>query len=158
MPISSKEVIELTPHADRFRARFKYTLDDGRVLLRGPIFVRDSAAATARLNAMADDVLRNIQSHDASEAVRAGKLTAHKQATTDQVRYQFMQEGFDDVEPYKAYLRMKDIGPLLDSIGRTNEQYADAFGITVRNVEKLRARWVELKANSAIYEAYAGVI
>ena len=157
MSITNQEVLDLTPHSGRFRARFKYTFNDGRVAIRGPMFVADSNYADSKLADMAPDVLIAMQKQDASEAVGLGKLESHKQATLAQVQYQFIREGFDSSEPYKAYLKMKDVAPALLSLGYTNEQYAVALNTTVEDVEGARARWEELEVNAVTLAAYAEI-
>lgn len=157
MPIVNQEVVDLTPHSGRFRARFKYVFDDGREVIRGPIHVTDSNAADTKLVDMVPDVLVTMQKQDASEAVRLNKLEAHKQATLAQVQYQFIREGFDSTEPYRAYLKMKDVAPALLSLGYTNEQYAVALNTTVEDVEGARARWEELEVNAVTLAAYAEI-
>ena len=156
--ISSKEVSDLSPHSGRFRARFSYTLDDGRVLTRGPSFVADSAEADAKLIALESDVLANVQNQDASEAVRLGSYTLHKEASENQVKYAWLLTGYEAETHVEAYAQIKDLAPAMLSLGYTDEQYASAFNTTVEEVVNIKAYWSFLDANSAAILAYGALV
>lgn len=158
MPIASQEILELTPHTGRFRARFRYTFDDGREALQGPIFVADSSDANTKLVDMAPSVLTQVQEFDADEAVNLDQTGQANEATEARVRFQYIKRAFAADEPYKTYMKLKKVAPALIALGYTNEQYASYLGASVSMVVKFKQRWQELNANSEIYEAYVGVL
>jgi glutamate synthase domain-containing protein 3 len=157
MPIASSETTDLSPRRGGYRARFAYTLTDGRVITRGPINVADNDAAETKRVELENSVLASVQKRDAQEAVKAGVQSAHKEATEAQVLYAWLLAGFDEEEHYKAYHFMKDIGPSLLSLGYTDEQYAVMLNTTVEDATASREYWEFLDANSATILAY-GVI
>lgn len=158
MIVSSKAVIILQKES-RYKAELQYTLDDGRVIERGSgIFVASQKEADKLLADRAPLILEKIQKSDALEAVQSGISSAHKQATLTQVQYAWLKAGFDEQEPYKSYLLMKDVAPALLALRYTDEQYAAAFNATVEEVQNAKNKWTVLSADAATLTAYAGVV
>ena len=158
MPIASQEILELTPHSGRFRARFRYTFTDGREILQGPIFVAGNDSAGSKLISMASGVLAQVQEFDADKAVNLDQTGQANEATEARVRFQYIKRAFAADEPYKTYMKLKKVVPALIALGYTNEQYASYLGTSVSMVVKFKQRWQALNADSEIYEAYAGLV
>lgn len=158
MPIASQSISEISPHSGRYRARFSYTLDDGRKIERGPVHVASVADANSVLISEAAKVLAGVQSLDASSAVDQDIDADHLEATQAQVRLAYILDAFQQDEPYKTYRLLKRVVPSLVALGYTDEQMANYLGTTVDNVIKFKTRWQALNANSAIYDAYIGVL
>jgi len=137
------------------RARFMFTLSDGREILRGPVAVSSESDAEARRVQMESDVLESIQNHDAAEAVIINVKTAYKLATAEQVQYAWLKSGFDEDEHYKAYEKLKDIGPVLINLGLTDEELAGLFGVPIEDATATREYWEFLDSNKIAIEAYS---
>ncbi len=136
------------------RARFEFTIDDGRKVLRGPVNVASEQDADIRRVSMEAGVLVSVQNQDAAEAVTIGTKTAYKLATAEQVQYAWLESGFNESEHYNAYEKMKDIGPQLLALGLTDEQYAAMFDTEVESVINVKDYWSFLDANSTAIETY----
>lgn len=136
------------------RARFMFTLSDGREIFRGPLGVSSESDADSRRVQMESDVLESIQNQDASDAVTNNIKTAYKLASNEQVQYAWLKSGFDEDEHYKAYEKLKDIGPALLSLGLTDIQLAGLFGVPVEDATATREYWEFLDDNKEAIEAY----
>lgn len=157
--IISSRVKSQSLQGDRLRVRLEYTLDDGRVVERGGgMYVESLAAAEQLLIDLEASVLASVRRSDSASAVELGIYTAYQQASLQDVQYQWLKVGFDEPQPYKSYLLMKDVGPSLLSLGYTDEQYAAAFGTTVEDVVAAKAKWAQLEINAVTLAAYAGVV
>ena len=150
--------INLSPEkSGSFRARFEFTLSDGRVLQRGPIRVLNSEAADLLGVDLEASVLASIQLSDAFDAVDAGIQTAYKLATVEQVQYAWVKAGYDEDEHYKSYEKLKDIAPSLLALGLTDLEYSQLLNTSSEEATTAREYWEFLDANSATIAAYAGV-
>jgi hypothetical protein len=137
------------------RARFKFTLSDGREVLRGPVNVSSHEDAELKRVALEPSVLSSIQAHDANEAVHLNVKTSHNLASVEQVQYVWLKSGFDEDEHYKAYAKIKDIGEALLSLGLSDEQYASMLNVTVEDATATRMYWEFLDDNKIAIEAYS---
>ena len=154
MSIIRREVISLTPNENLFRARFLYEFSDGRLVERGPILVIDLADSESVLANLEVSVLKNIQEQDANSAVLQNIKTAYKEASVEQVLYAWLKVGFDESEHYNAYLKIKDIGQQLLSLGLTDEQYAIMLNTTIADATATRLYWEFLEVNKLAIESY----
>ena len=154
MSISSCSVIELSPHESRCRARFEYVFDDGRIETRGPMNVSNESEANLRMQQLESDVLASVQRQDAEEAVALGLYVAHREASENQVKYQWLREGCDKPEHYQSYSMIKDLLPGLLALGLTDEQYADEFNATIEEVKYIKLYWSWLSARSSHLQNY----
>lgn len=157
MPILSKSIQSIKPHSGRYRVRFLYVLEDGREVHRGPLFVPTQADADTKLIDLEPAVLASVQKHDAKDATTLDIQVAYKEATQAQVQYAWLKDGFDSDEPYKAYNKMKDIGPALLSLGLTDEQYAVALNCPVEEVVSAIELWTELESDKTVIAAYGSI-
>ncbi len=158
MPIISKSIANLSlQRSGLYRARFIYTLKDGREIHRGPVNARSIEDAETLMSSIEPDALKGAQIQDAQEAVNLGIQTAHKEATAQQVQYSWLQAGFNEDEHYKAYEKMKRIGPALLSLGLTDAQFAEMFNTDIEDVTAVREYWEFLAANKESIESYARI-
>jgi len=157
--IVSSRVTDLSPErSGRFRARFEFTLSDGRIIQSGPINVASVEDAESMLDSLGESMLLSVQRADAMQAVSDNVQVAYMLATLEQVQYAWLKTGFNEEEHYEAYNKMKDVGPVLLALDLTDQEYAELLGSTLEDAVAVREYWAFLDSNSVVIESYRGIL
>ena len=154
MIVSSKVIDVSLQRSGRFRARFKYTLSDGREVLRGPINCISEVDALAKMSALEPSVNSYIQQQDSERAVHEGIESASGEASVSQVRAEWLLQAYKNGDHYQAYLKLKNVGQAIFSQGKTDAEYASDLGITENEVVKIKQYWSFLRTNKTVIQAY----
>ena len=153
MPVASKSIVSITPHTGKFRARFLYTLDDGRE------FERTTKAlslddANAKLLSFEAELLTSIQERDTDEAINNDVNASYGEATAKQVKLGWLKKGFNQQEAYRAYFFFKKVMPELLALGKTDTQLSVILDTSVAVVVELKEKWAELSVNAVTLDDY----
>lgn len=152
------ETIDYSPQKHSLaRVRFKFMLDDGRKVLRGPINCVNEADANSKRIAMEPSILLHIKQMDADHAIEQDVISSHRTSSVWETRIAWMKRGYNESEPYKAYKILKRIMVPLLALGKTDQEYSERLGITLNTFQALENKWLALAANSVAIEAYAAI-
>ena len=154
MTITNSEIRELTKHGNSFRARYRFTLSDGRIFDRGPISVSSLEEANTKISDTEQNVLKSIKRSDAEEAIDLGIQDIHKEASKNDVLGSWLKQALNEDEYYKVYKKMKIIVPYLISLNKTNTQLANLLSMTLEEIKDVKALWNKLKSFSIIFDDY----
>ena len=154
--LTDQYISDMSPHNGSFKARFCYVFDSGVVNI-GPLSVASQSDADVKLIANSERAKDIKARQDASEAASMGLLSAHKEATTEQVQFAVLDLAYSAETLHESYDGMKNLAPQLLALGLTDDQYAITFNATVEQVQNIKNKWSYLSANSAAIEAYAQI-
>ncbi len=136
------------------RARFLFTLDDGREVFRGPVNVKSVTDADDIRASMESDVFLYVQEQDAESAIVNDIADSHGTATNKQVKISWLKKGFIQAEAYRAYYYLKKVMPELLAMNKTDAQLAVILGTSVAVVVEIKEKWSILDVNAAALVTY----
>lgn len=157
MAIISSGIHSITQHGSAFRFRAVFIVDDGRVIIRGPFNADSVEDANSKIAANLDQAFEKLQESDANQAVAFDVEAAYKQATLNQVRRAWLQVGYGEDEAYRAYYYMKNPATLLFSLPKTDQELADILDVTLSLLQKIKAKWLYVDANSVAILTYTTI-
>ena len=137
-----------------FRLRVVYTLDDGRLLRRGPIFCNSVAHGEQLAIDLQSRQLIKIQKSDSQEAVSKGITTAYKYATLKRVQFAYMESAINAKDAYQTYDKMRHFVQSMIDAGFSDAQLANNFDTSIKFIQKVKARWNYLKNHKDTLIAY----
>ncbi|MBL4891477.1 MAG: hypothetical protein JKX91_06580 [Rhizobiaceae bacterium] len=157
MAIIGSGIHSITAHGSAFRFRAIFTFDDGREIIKGPFNASSEGDADSKIAANLDRVFKELQESDADQAVADNVDTAYKQAALNQVRRAWLKFGYKEDEAHRAYYYMKKPATLLFSLPKTDQQLSNILDVPLSVLQKIKAKWQYLDANSSVILAYTSV-
>jgi len=152
MIVESRQRGTPTPSGGKFRARFEYVLDDGRLIEWGPEIIDSIDDALIRMVELEPKILRRAQARDARASIKAGVTTAHKQATQQQVRQAWIKRSMRTKDLAERYKLTKPFYAILKTM--SDADLVTNLSIRSKDIDKLKASWTELEAKKASIEPY----
>ena len=155
MSIISSEVIDQSLQASgNYRVRFKYTFQDGREYIIGPISASSQEQINQLLIDKEDPLVSSVKQSDAQEAQSKSIKVAYMTASQSDVYYAYLFAGYNVDEPLESYLLMEPVAQEILDLGMTVEQMAALFGEELSVAQGVFDRWAYLESNEAEILAY----
>lgn len=159
MSIASQEFVDVvTRKRGGLSLSLKYTLDDSRIFMVGPIRVADITEANLQLLSRASDIIETVKSRDAEEAVILGMTVANKEASRKDVYREWLERGLRESDSLEAYKILSKIAAKIQALGLTRSQIASLLNLSQKEINIVLNRWNYLKDNEAVIVAYKTVV
>lgn len=154
--LSNKYVEKNDASPSGYRAVLVYEFDTDQVV-RMNIRTALEHEAAELLNSKESEVVASIKKKNAAKAYDEGVTSAYLEASESDVKYYYLEKGYNQAEPYLAYLDMSRVADDILNLGLSVEQMAAQFGTSVEIAQAVIDKWDHLKSNEGAILAYMAI-